>query len=166
MHAWAEEHKPLHLIEEDKPEEEPKKAISCYGLWRKDTDRVLIRFHESRPVSAFTCAYLQWVLDLLHEEGKAALLLIWDNAGWHLSNPVKGWIKEHNRKAKREGGVRVLAHRLPRKSPWLNPIEPKWIHGKRATVEPNAVLSPEDLMSRVYDHFHSDHLKLLMQLTP
>jgi hypothetical protein len=26
--------------------------------------------------------------------------------------------------------------RLPVKSPWLNPIEPRWLHGKRAIVEP------------------------------
>ena len=46
-----------------------------------------------------------------------------------------------NRKLHDPGqGVRLLACRLPRKSPWLNPIEPKWVHGKRASVEPDRLL--------------------------
>jgi transposase len=55
-----------------------------------------------------------------------ALLLIWDNASWHISGEVRGWIKEHNRAVKRTGqGVRLVLCRLPSKSPWLNRIEPK-----------------------------------------
>ncbi len=34
--------------------------------------------------------------------------------------------------------VRIVACPLPVKSPWLNPIEPKWVHGKRRIVEPAA----------------------------
>jgi len=46
--------------------------------------------------------------------------------------------------------VRILACRLPSQSPWLNPIEPKWVHGKRAIVEPDWVLSAQEVMERVY----------------
>ena len=74
-------------------------------------------------------------------EGKKALLLVWDNASWHVSQRVRTWIKAHNRQAKREGGVRIVACRLPIKAPWLNPIEPKWAHGKKAIVEPERLLS-------------------------
>jgi hypothetical protein len=38
---------------------------------------------------------------------------------------------------------------LPTKSPWLNPIEPKWVHGKRRIVEPDRTLSPDELEERV-----------------
>jgi hypothetical protein len=38
---------------------------------------------------------------------------------------------------------------LPSKSPWLNPIEPKWVHGKRAVSEPDRLLSADELEARV-----------------
>jgi hypothetical protein len=38
---------------------------------------------------------------------------------------------------------------LPIKSPWLNPIEPKWVHGKRKVVEPDRVLTARELAERV-----------------
>ncbi|GAC1531343.1 MAG: hypothetical protein NVS2B16_37920 [Chloroflexota bacterium] len=81
-------------------------------------------------------------------------MLIWDNASWHISQAVTGWIREHNQRVKREGhGVRIIAHRLPTKSPWLNPIEPKWVHGKRAVVEPARLLSAAELEERVCAYF-------------
>jgi hypothetical protein len=43
--------------------------------------------------------------------------------------------------------------RLPSKSPWLNPIEPKWVHGKRAIVEPDRLLSAQEVMERVYAYY-------------
>src|SRR5207244_9081519 len=55
------------------------------------------------------------------------LVLIWDNASWHKSQIVGDWIRAHNQTVKQTGkGVRILPFLLPTKSPWLNPIEPKW----------------------------------------
>lgn len=39
------------------------------------------------------------------------------------------------------------------KAPWLNPIEPKWAHGKKAVVEPDRKLTAEEMKQRVCDHF-------------
>jgi hypothetical protein len=36
--------------------------------------------------------------------------------------------------------------RLPTKSPWLNPIEPKWVHGNPAVAEPARLLSMTKLI--------------------
>ena len=52
--------------------------------------------------------------------------------------------------AKREGGVRIVACYLPVKSPWLNAIEPKWAYGKKAVVEPDRLLSAEEVRERVW----------------
>jgi hypothetical protein len=46
-------------------------------------------------------------------------------------------------------GVRVVPCLLPVKSPWLNPIEPKWVHGKRKVVEPARLLAARELAERV-----------------
>jgi hypothetical protein len=60
----------------------------------------------------------------LAARGKRVVLLVWDNASWHISKQVKGWIWEHNRQVKQKGdGVRILACQLSVKAPWLNPIE-------------------------------------------
>ena len=68
----------------------------------------------------------------------------------------------HNQLTKRTGqGVRILVCYLPSKSPWLNPIEPKWMHGKRAIVEPARLLPADELADRVcarFDCVHAPHL--------
>jgi hypothetical protein len=37
--------------------------------------------------------------------------------------------------------------------PGLNPIEPKWMHGKRAVAEPDGLITLEELERRVCVHF-------------
>jgi hypothetical protein len=60
--------------------------------------------------------------------GRKLLLLIWDNASWHISREVRRWLGRHNRKVKKSGeGVRIVSCLLPKQSPWLNAIEPKWV---------------------------------------
>ncbi|MCA1667498.1 MAG: transposase [Thermomicrobia bacterium] len=59
---------------------------------------------------------------------RPALWAAWDNASWHLSKQVRGWIGEHNRAVKRgEARMWIVLGFLPSKSPWLSPIEPKWM---------------------------------------
>ena len=41
--------------------------------------------------------------------------------------------------------MRIVTRLLPKKSPWLNAIEPKWIHGKRKVVEPGRLLGADEL---------------------
>lgn len=150
MQAWTDD-KPVRLgqKEADKSDPDPK-AIACYGLLRADTGRMLLRFVNGRPISSVTVTFLSWLLGELASEGKAALLMIWDNASWHISRAARAWIRTHNRAVKRDGqGVRILVCCLPVKSPWLNPIEPKWAHSKRAIVEPTRLLSAQEVAERV-----------------
>lgn len=50
-------------------------------------------------------------------------------------------------------GVRIVPCFLPKKSPWLNAVEPKWVHGKRKVVEPDLVLAAYELADRVCEVF-------------
>jgi hypothetical protein len=78
------------------------------------------------------------------------LVLIWDNASWHTSREVRRWLGKHNRRAKQSGeGVRIVSCLLPKQSPWLSAIEPKWVHGKRKVVEPEGLLGAYELADRV-----------------
>jgi hypothetical protein len=131
------------------------------GGWHEEA---WLRFVDGRPVSAVTIPFLTWCCAKLQAAGKEALLLVWDNASWHISHAVRGWIRDHNRTVKREGtGVRIVACPLPVKRPWLNPIEPKWVHGKRKVVEPARLLKAQELEERVYAAFacpHEAHLAI------
>jgi hypothetical protein len=82
----------------------------------------------------------------------------WDNAFWHISREVRNRLREHNREVRRTGqGVRILPCHLPSKSPWLNRIEPHWVHGKRNVVEPAGLLTAPELADRVCAYFGCDH---------
>jgi hypothetical protein len=125
---------------------------------------VWVRFVAGRPVSAITEQFLSWCCAKLQEAGVRVWALIWDNASWHVSKRVRAWIRAHNRQVKQQGyGVRILPCYLPVKSPWLNPIEPKWVHGKRTIMEPALLLSAHEIADRVCAHFacvHEDHLAI------
>ncbi|HEX2243995.1 MAG TPA: transposase [Gammaproteobacteria bacterium] len=153
LHTWNAD-EPLRLVElvPDKSDPDPK-ALACYGLLRTDLNQVWLRFVEARPVSAITTEFLAWVSERLQAEGKKAWLLVWDNASWHISREVRRWIREHNRQAKQTGGARLIVCQLPTKSPWLNPIEPRWMHGKRAVVEPDRKLTAQELKQRIWDYY-------------
>lgn len=166
LHCWTPGGEPLRLVERAVPRgDNDPKALSCYGLLRADTGGMMLRFVTGRPVSQVTEDYLSWVCERLAAEGKKALLLVWDNAGWHVSKRVRAWIRARNRVAKARGGVRIVACFLPVKSPWLNPIEPKWAHGKGAVVEPDRLLSAAEVVTRVYDYYGCEHLEPLAQLS-
>ena len=162
LSTWSEQ--ALRLVEKAraKADTDPK-AIAWYGLFRADSEQMLLRFVDGRPVSAVTIEFLVWVVAKLAQEGKRVFVLVWDNASWHISKAVRCWIGQHNREAKREGGVRMLECRLPVKSPWLNPIEPRWMHGKKAIVEPTRTLSAHELITRICDYFGCDHVAHLQQ---
>src|SRR5262249_26509893 len=111
-------------------------------------------FVDGRPVSAVTTQCLAGCCTDLAQRGQTVLALIWDNAGWPLSRAVETWIRDHNRQVKQaRAGVRLLVCRLPTTSPWLNPIEPKWVHGKRRVVEPGRLLTVPALAQRVCDAY-------------
>lgn len=130
LFAWCEA--PLRLMTKPPEKMDPDpKALACYGLLRSDPPQMLVRFVKGRPVSHATTACLAWLAERLAQEGERLLVVVWGNAAWHGSKEVRAWIKAHNRQVKQKGGVRLLVCRLPVKRPWLNPIEPHWLHGKR-----------------------------------
>src|SRR5215207_5107562 len=109
-------------------------------------------------------AVLSWCCEGLERVGKKTLLLIWDNASWHISREVRRWRGKHNREVKESGcGVRIVSCLLPKQSPWLNSIEPKWVHGKRKVVEFDGLLGTYELAERVCGAFgcpHHEHLTI------
>jgi hypothetical protein len=74
------------------------------------------------------------------------------------TSQVRAWLRQHNQTVLQEpqtgnSGVRIIPCWLPTKSPWLNRIEPKWVHGKRAIVEPARLLTAQEVKQRICDYF-------------
>ena len=138
------------------------KALACYGLLVRprpqEADQRWLRLVTGRPVSAVTRELLAWGSAQLAAQGFTALLVIWDKASWHRSHAVRHWLRQHHQQVKRGAeGVRVVVCQWPSKSPWLNPIEPQWGHGKRAVSEPDRLLSADELEARVYAYYDGEY---------
>lgn len=180
LHTWAPSDQPQRLVEQTvatprKGQPADPKALACYGLLTRHcptptttVEALWLRFVDGRPISAVTTQFLDWCAQQTTRAGHTALLLVWDNASWHVSAAVRSWVREHNRQVKHTGqGARLLVCPLPTKSPWLNPIEPKWVHGKRAIVEPARLLTPTELEDRVCTYYCCDrhpHLTITEQV--
>jgi hypothetical protein len=160
----------MRLVEQTVAQGEPQ-ALASDGLlarWWPDptapTAEMGPRLVDGRPVRAVTPEFLAWGGEQAAAAGKTALRRVWDNASWHLSREVRGWISAPNRVVKMTGqGVRMVVCQLPSTSPWLNPIAAKWVHGKRQVVEPTRWLSIEEWEERVAAALganHADHLTM------
>jgi transposase len=98
--------------------------------------------------------FLAWCSAPRAAQGCTARLLLWANASWHRSQAVRHGIHQHHRRVQRGAvGVRIVACHLPSNSPWLNPLEPTWVHGKRAVSEPDGLLRAADREARVYAYY-------------
>ena len=169
LNAWGEQSNPPRLVQQSVAKDDPEpKAISCYGLYLPEIEETWLRFVDGRPVSSITRRFLSWCCEKLQALGKKVMVLIWDNASWHKSREVRNWIATHNREVKDSGrGVRIVPCLLPTKSPWLNAIEPKWIHSKRKVTEPERLLVAYELADRVCGVFgctHEEHLSIAQEV--
>ena len=164
-------HRGCQSIEQAPRTDDPDpKAIACYGLavhWYGPNEaqhaEVWLRFVEGNPCGTLTIQYLEWLLEQTRLADKQVLVMVWDHATWHKSRMVCQWIREHNRTVKKDRqGIRLLTFLLPKKSPWLNPIEPMWIHAKRKVVEPEKKLTAVELVQRVSAVFKQPVLPYLL----
>jgi hypothetical protein len=167
LHAWTAG-APLRVVQQTVAKNDPDpKALACFGLLVRPggdaPEDIWLRFVEGRPVSALTTQFLAWCCARLAARGMTTLVLVWDNASWHVSAALRTWLRAHNQRVHREGGVRIIPCFLPTKSPWRNPIEPKWGHGKRRVVDPARLLTARELEGRVCAAFACppcDHLAI------
>jgi len=168
--SWVENGQSTRLIQQTHSKEDPDpKVLACYGLlvrWKNDKgqnkEKIWLCFVEGNPCARLTIKYLQWTCSKACQSGKRVLVMFWDHAPWHVSKEIMDWVHEHNRQVKQSGkGLRLLICFLPKKSPWLNSIEPMWIHAKRKIVEPDRKLSANEVVSRVCSVFANPVLSFL-----
>jgi len=157
MHAFAAAENNLRLVQREAEKGETDKAIACYGAVCDKTNDRFFCFAAGQPNSEKSIAFLSTLLASAQERGQRVLVVIWDRATWHVSKKVTSWVRQHNQQAKQEEhGLRLLTCLLPSKSPWLNPMEPIWLHAKRKVVEPDGDLSVKVLKERLCAHFQTN----------
>lgn len=163
-HAWALPGEAVQLVQREPKRGEKEQALACFGARRQDSGQVYVYFSPGQPNSEHQWVFIIALLALARQEGKSVVVILWDNASWHLSQRIRQWIRTYNRAAKAAGEPRLLVHGLPLKSPWLNPIEPCWVHAKRAVCEPDGDLSPPELRRRLCAHFKTEPLANTFQV--
>jgi transposase len=126
----------------------------------------MLRFAEGRPLGVTTVQFLGWLCEELGDEGKKRLIVVWDDASWHASATVLAWLREHNARIWKEGGVEVIHFELPAGSPWLNNIEPRYKEAKKAIIELDRKLTKQETVDRVCQHFGCAALPFLQWVEP
>jgi len=136
LSSWCEDQHPLRLAEQVKQKDDPDpKALACYGM--------LLRWQETEDL-AFEKMLLRFV------DGRPVSAITIQFLEW-VCQQIEAL----------EKSVLAMIWDNPVKSPWLNPIEPKWAHGKRRIVEPDDTLTKQELADRIcatFDCPHDEHL--------
>ena len=170
--TWACAGRELRLLQKRVVKDDPQPtALAGDGRLVRTTpcpaEQVWLRFAAGPPVSGLTTQLLAWYSERRGRLGKQALLLLWENASGLTSQAVRQWLGTHNRTVKQaQRGVRMGFCRLPSQSPWLNRIEPRWVHGNRAVLEPQRVLTAIELETRVYAYYGNQpepHLAIIQK---
>lgn len=138
------------------PPKVPDPALACFGALRQDTQETYLYFADGQPNSEQMWLFIIALLALARQESKQVVVLLWDNASWHKSHRIRQWIRAYNQAAKKAEEPRLLTWLLPLQSPWLNPIEPHWVHAKRAVCEPDGELPATELKRRLSAHFGTE----------
>ena len=155
LRTFSERGEPLRIPIRPAPAPEPQKAVAVYGVLRHSDREVRVLCTHGQPNGQRTQTFLRWLLREASRRKKKWLLVIWDNASWHKC--LKRWAATYNRRAAKSGNTRVLLFFLPSRSPWLNPIEPHWLHCKRAIYSVDQTPTPQELMETVHLYFDQRH---------
>ena len=129
------------------------RSLVVYGALRAKDRSVEVWCSDGYPNSTRTRAFLSWLLRMATRAGKRWLVVIWDNAPFHTSKILKNWMRRYNRWAAKHGRTRIVPYRLPVASPWLNPIEPHWLHCKRAVYSVDHIPTIKEIRHAVDDYF-------------
>lgn len=118
--AWAPEDIPLHV---PKRWNERVETTALYAALDDESQEATLHWTEGQPNSEKTVSFLDKLMQEWAARGKGFIVLFWDRAPWHTSHRTRQWIRDYNRRAKREGLTRLLVCYHPARSPWLMPLE-------------------------------------------
>ena len=156
LHSFAQAGDNLKLVERSPTAKDEDKAIACFGAVCQQSGERYFYLADGQPNTELTISMLEALLAVAQSKSKRVLVILWDRATWHRSKQLKRWLRDHNSLAKQaDDGVRLLTYLLPIKSPWLNPMEPMWLHAKRKVAQFEGSLSVAVLKVRLCAYFQT-----------
>ena len=151
LSSFSEEGKPLRLIQQSVAKGRPRAESHLLLRTLPAPDRRHVAEVRGRKAHQFHNDAVPFVV--LREARRAGQEGFASHLGQRqLARLQRGQAlaRKHNREVKKSGcGVRIVSCLLPKQSPWLNAIEPKWVHGKRKVVELDGLLGAYELADRV-----------------
>lgn len=102
---------------------EKVESTALFAALDDESQESFLRWAGGQPNSERMVPFLEALMAHWTENGKRFIVLFWDRASWHTSHRVRRWIRNYNRRAKKEGLTRLIPFWLPSRSPWLMPLE-------------------------------------------
>jgi hypothetical protein len=126
---------------------------SCYLALDAKEERLAWRYTEKTnrwQTAIFLNERLQW-----HERrGHRCLVVIWDNASWHVAKVLRHWFREHNRAVDRQGfGTKIVPVTTPVHAFWLNEVETHIGHAKGKVLPCRQFESPTEQQAALDRHW-------------
>ena len=130
--CWAERKRPWRIPKAKSWTKGKTPPSTClYADLDAETRDVTGEWHETWNQQE-TGQHLKGVIRRYAAHGVRFLVVFWDHAPWHVADRLRRLVARYNRSAKRHGRLRVLLFRLPKKAPWLMPLEAVFGQTKRA----------------------------------
>ena len=118
--AWAHKADPPHVAQRW---DEKVDTTALFAALDDETQESFLQWADGQPNSERTIQFLEALMVHWTRKRKRFIVLFWDRASFHTSHRTRNWIREYNRRAKREGLTRLIVCKLPSRSPWLMPLE-------------------------------------------
>ena len=118
--AWAKRKAPLPVALRWNEDVE---KTALFAALDDESQESFLRWADGQPNSERMISFLAALMAHWTQKGKRFIVLFWDRASFHTSHRVRRWIRDYNRRAKKEGLTRLIPFWLPSRSPWLMPLE-------------------------------------------
>lgn len=128
-------------------------TTALFAALDDETQQTFLRWADGQPNSERMTQFLETLMDYWTQRGKRFIVLFWDKASFHTSKQTTNWIREYNRRAKRENLTRLIVCKLPTRSPWLMPLEPIFGWTKHQVLGNRAFETVAEMQKVVENHF-------------
>lgn len=102
---------------------EDVERTALFAALDDETQESFLWWADGQPNSERMVVFLEALMAYWTKRGKRFIVLFWDRASFHTSKRTRRWIRDYNRRAKKEGLTRLIPCWLPSRSPWLMPLE-------------------------------------------
>jgi hypothetical protein len=130
--TWAEQQRPQRIPKAKSWKNGQRPPSAClYADLDASSREVVAEWHESWNQQE-TWRHLTGMIRRYAAQGVRFLVVFWDHAPWHVAHWLQRRVARYNRWAKRHGRLRLWLFLLPKKAPWLMPLEAVFGQTKRA----------------------------------